>query len=74
MKVIYLENLWLDGSISTIDELSNFNSLQQVLTWAIAKPKGEFIREIVAKVIAQDEYTHDVIVPYKQHYLVFDTT
>jgi len=29
---------------------------------------------MVAEVITQDEFTHDVIVPYKNIFLVYDTT
>jgi hypothetical protein len=74
MKVIDLANLQLNERISTVQELASLSSLRHVLAWANAKPKGEFIREIVSEVITQDEFTHDVIVPYKEHYLVFDTT
>ena len=28
----------------------------------------------VAKIVTQDEYTHDVVVPYASNYLSFDTT
>lgn len=28
----------------------------------------------VQGVIVQDEYTHDVIVPFGEHFLVYDTT
>ena len=56
------------------NELAKLKTLGQVLSWANAKAKGEFLPQIVAEVVAQDEYTHDVVVPYKNLFLVFDTT
>ena len=29
---------------------------------------------LIAEVVTQDEYTHDVVVPWRAHYLVYDTT
>jgi hypothetical protein len=55
-------------------ELADQKTLGQVLTWASAKPKGEFVPQIVAEVVTQDEFTHDCIVPYKSVFLVYDTT
>lgn len=55
-------------------ELANQKTLGQVLAWASAKPKGDFIPQTVAEVITQDEFTHDVVVPYKDLFLVYDTT
>lgn len=55
-------------------ELDGKNTLGLVLSWAELKPKGTFSSGIVEEVITQDEFTHDVITPYKDIYLVFDTT
>jgi hypothetical protein len=54
-----------------IGEAAAFRSLQQVLEWAFAKqPPGELI-----SVIAQDEFTHDVVVRMAPDvFLDFDTT
>lgn len=57
-----------------ISELAPLSSLGQVLNWAGTKPQGVFIRQVVSEVIVQDEFTHDVIVPFKEFFLVFDTT
>lgn len=56
------------------NELAKLKTLGQVLTWAGTKPKGTFLPQIVAEVVTQDEYTHDVIVPFHGLFLVFDTT
>ena len=55
-------------------ELVNHHTLGQVLAWASAKPKGDLIPQTVAEVVTQDEFTHDVVVPYKDLFLVYDTT
>jgi hypothetical protein len=56
------------------DELEPHSSLTQVLAWASTKPKGDVHPQTVAEVITQDEYTHDVIVPYRDVFLTYDTT
>lgn len=55
-------------------ELAKVKTLGQVLSWANSKPKKDFLPQIVAQVIQQDEFTNDVIVPYKDFFLIFDTT
>lgn len=55
--------------------LAKQKTLGQVLTWAGgAQTKGAFLPQIVAEVVTQDEFTHDVIVPYKNLFLIYDTT
>lgn len=62
--------------LAVIDsEVSDQRSLVDVINWALSHPKGVFLRTVVADVIVQDEYTHDVIVPYRDGLvLVYDTT
>jgi hypothetical protein len=56
-------------------ELSGQQNLKDVMDWALSHPEGTFIPLVVAQVIAQDEFTHDVIVPYRDGLvLVYDTT
>ena len=55
-------------------ELAKQKTLGRVLTWASRQPKTDFLPQIVAEVVTQDEFTHDVIVPYKNLFLVYDTT
>jgi hypothetical protein len=54
-----------------LDEVERLESLQGVLRWAFARtPPAE-----VVDVVAQDEFTHDVIVRVSDRaYLAFDTT
>ena len=56
------------------NELADHKTLGRVLSWASSKSKSEFSPHIVSEVITQDEFTHDVIVPYKKLFLVYDTT
>jgi hypothetical protein len=55
-------------------ELARHKSLGDVISWAGTKPKNEIAPQIVAEVITQDEFTHDVIVPYRNIFLAYDTT
>lgn len=48
-----------------------FRTLEDVVRWGLA---GE-PRRMIEEVVVQDEYTHDVVMPYADGlYLVFDTT
>lgn len=62
--------------IARIDsELSGQQNLNDVMRWALAYPGVMFIPSVVSQVIVQDEFTHDVIVPYRDGLvLVYDTT
>lgn len=74
MKILNHVNLSRNQLAELERELANQKTLGQVLAWAGAKPKGEFIPQTVAEVVTQDEFTHDVVVPYKNLFLVYDTT
>lgn len=51
-------------------QLIAFRTLEDVVHWAFAlTPPSE-----VADIVVQDEFTHDVVVPWRGHWLVFDTT
>jgi len=55
-------------------EIDKHTGLNQMLAWAATKPKGQVHPQFVAEVITQDEFTHDVIVPFRTAFLVYDTT
>lgn len=63
---------------SILDEISReverHSGLRDVLAWAATKPASERHPQIVAEVVTQDEFTHDAIVPYRDLFLVYDTT
>jgi hypothetical protein len=51
-------------------ELGAIRTLEHVLAWTrqSAPPRR------VAEIVTQDEYTHDVVLPFAEFYLSFDTT
>ena len=56
-------------------QLADQENLNDVMKWALSYPAGIFIPQVVADVIVQDEFTHDVIVPWRAGLiLVYDTT
>jgi hypothetical protein len=56
------------------EQLDRHTGLNQVISWAAAQPKEHVHPQFVADVITQDEFTHDVIVPFQNVFLVYDTT
>ncbi len=51
-------------------EVVGLQSLHALLQWAFAqRPPSD-----VAEVVVQDEFSHDVVLPWRDVYLVFDTT
>ena len=55
-------------------ELPDQQNLQDVINWALTDP-GSFSSQVVSDVIVQDEFTHDVVVPWRDGLvLVYDTT
>ena len=64
-------NMKIDAESNNIArEASSFRTLEQVLSWTLTRrPPAELLG-----VIAQDEFTHDVIVRVSNEvFLVFDT-
>lgn len=74
MKITNLAKLSAEKFAKLENELVRHKTLGQVLSWANSKPKADFLPQIVAEVVTQDEFTHDIIVPYKHLFLVYDTT
>lgn len=74
MKVINADNI-SDEKLEQIKRvLPKAENLLQVMNWTKSQPKKDFLPQIVAEVVVQDEFTHDVVIPYKDVFLVFDTT
>jgi hypothetical protein len=69
-----LSSVPADEFAKLASEVDQHEGLSQVLAWAATHRVGTFVPQIVAEVITQDEFTHDVIVPYKDVFLVYDTT
>lgn len=75
MRVVNHANLSPEQIAQLESDLSGQQNLNDVMKWALASPKGVFIPSVVANVIVQDEFTHDVIVPWRDGLvLVYDTT
>ena len=56
-------------------ELSGQYALKDLMTWALDDSGKKFIPGVVQDVVVQDEFTHDVIVPWgAELVLVYDTT
>ena len=75
MRVLNKANLSPDVLADIDRELSGQENLEDVMSWALSSPSGNFIPLVVAEVIVQDEFTHDVMVPWRDGLvLVYDTT
>jgi hypothetical protein len=75
MRVLNQANLSPETVSGIAGELSAQENLKDVMNWALSHPRGTFIPSVVAEVIVQDEFTHDVIVPWRDGLvLVYDTT
>ncbi len=71
---VNLSSLSAEDFSAIASELADHSGLRDVIAWAATKPKGQVHPQTVAEVITQDEYTHDVIVPYRDVFLVYGTT
>ena len=62
----------LDSAVSDdIKKLvATHTTLEKLMLWGVQQSPPVMIAEIVA----QDEFTNDIIVPYNHLYLVYDTT
>ncbi|HKX28215.1 MAG TPA: hypothetical protein VJ302_11005 [Blastocatellia bacterium] len=75
MRVANHANLSSSDLASIEKEVADHRSLPDLLNWARVQPPGTLHPQIVAGVVTQDEYTHDVIVPWGDGLvLVYDTT
>lgn len=74
MKIVNAENISNEKLEQIRQSLPAVENLWQLINWANTRPKNDFIPNIVSEVIVQDEFTHDVIIPFRDVFLVFDTT
>jgi hypothetical protein len=75
MRGLNHANLPAEAVTDIAKELSTPENLNDVMAWALSAPSGTFMPSVVAEVIVQDEFTHDVIVPWRDGLvLVYDTT
>jgi hypothetical protein len=75
MRVVNCANLEPEEIARLESELPGQQNLNDVMKWALSHPAGVFTPAVVADVVVQDEYTHDVIIPYRNGLvLVYDST
>ncbi len=74
MKVVNAENISVEKIEQITQILPNAENLLQLITWINLQLTGDFLPQIVAEVVVQDEFMHDVVIPYNDVFLVFDTT
>ncbi len=74
MRVVNQSKLPAERIAELEAEIPELENLKDLMSWAFSNPK-EFVPKVVADVIIQDEFTHDVIVPWRDGvFLVYDTT
>jgi hypothetical protein len=75
MKVLNRASLSPEQFSSVEAELGNHRSLLDVIKWARRQPQGTLLPEIIADLIVQDEFTHDIVVPWRDRlYIVYGST
>ena len=75
MRVIHRNNLPPEAVAQIEVKISQQRTLKDVMNWALTEPKGSFLPQVVVEVVIQDEFTHDVIILWRDGLvLVYDTT
>src|SRR5262245_19109506 len=74
MKVVNRANLSPDVFETISQELEQHRSVLDILKWARKQPSSDLLPEIISEFIVQDEFSHDLVVPWKKMYLVYGTT
>ncbi|MEW6207386.1 MAG: hypothetical protein AB1631_03400 [Acidobacteriota bacterium] len=74
MAITNRANLSPEEITSIEKEVADHRSLEDVLRWGLSQPEGATLPQVISDVIAQDEYTHDVIVPWRALVLVYGAT
>lgn len=59
---------------TTFIELKQHRSLQDLLRWAERQPEGMLTPGAISDLIVQDEFTHDLVVPWRNLFIVYGTT
>jgi hypothetical protein len=75
MHVSNRTSLSPESFAAILDQLPEHENLRQVMQWALADRNDTFIPGAVSQVVAQDEFSLDVIVPWRDGLvLVYDAT
>jgi hypothetical protein len=54
--------------------LKDHHSLQDLLRWAQKQPEGVLVPGTIAELVVQDEFTHDLVVPWQRVFVVYGST
>jgi len=65
MRVHNLANLHSDQFSPIEAEIGAHHSLQDVLEWGFRQPAEHRCPEVIADFVVQDEFSHDVLVPWR---------
>jgi hypothetical protein len=75
LRILNYANLPPEVITEIESELSEQHALKDLVNWALSDSGKRFVPGVVKDVIVQDEFTHDVIVPWgPELVLVYDTT
>jgi hypothetical protein len=75
ISVLNYANLPREVIASIESELAEQHNLKDLMKWALADSGNKFVPGVVKNVVVQDEFTHDIIVPWgPELVLVYDTT
>ena len=75
MRLVNQCNLSAERIAEIEAQVSSQQNLKDVMNWALSDPSGAFAPQVVSEVVVQDEFTHDVAVPWRDGLLlVYDTT
>jgi hypothetical protein len=70
MQVTNRANLSSEQLAQIESEFGAHRTLTEILNWGLRQPAGSVHPQIISDVIVQDEYSHDVIVPWRDGLVV----
>jgi hypothetical protein len=74
MKVENRTNLSDEIFQPIAEELEQHRSLLDILKWARMQPQSLLHPEIISELVIQDEFTHDLVIPWNDLYFVYGST
>lgn len=74
MRLVNHANLSADRIAEIQQTILHQENLKDLMAWAFSNSQ-DFCSTVVAQMVVQDEFTHDVVVPWRDElFLVYDTT
>ena len=70
MQVLFNQGL----SPEELKSVQAARNIEDVLRWGFGRPLAERCPEVIADFVVHDEFTHDVLVPWRAHWLVYHAT